>query len=113
MEKLQEEIALTLEKYRVPKPETLHVKVNGGKKIKLSKQASPHLKNALICAKAGVNLMLVGPSGSGKSIIAEQIAEALELPYSHINLTAGASESWLFGTPDTGRVYPWGISHSV
>lgn len=41
--------------------------------------------------------LLVGPAGCGKTQLADQLAEALELPFYHINLTAGASETWLFG----------------
>jgi len=42
-------------------------------------------------------IMLVGPAGCGKSVMAQQIGEALGLRYGHISLTAGISESSLIG----------------
>jgi len=43
------------------------------------------------------NIMLVGPTGSGKSFLAEMVAEALGMRYSHISLSAGKSEATLIG----------------
>lgn len=48
-------------------------------------------------AQVGSIPLLVGPAGSGKTLIAEQVAQALGLPFSHLCFTAGASETWLFG----------------
>jgi MoxR-like ATPase len=41
--------------------------------------------------------MLVGPAGCGKTTMASQLAEALELQFASVCLTSGASETWLFG----------------
>lgn len=38
-----------------------------------------------------------GPTGSGKTTVAEQIAETLQLPFGHISVTAGMSEAHLLG----------------
>lgn len=38
-----------------------------------------------------------GPTGSGKTTLAEQIAEAMGLPFGHISCTAGMSEAHLLG----------------
>jgi hypothetical protein len=43
------------------------------------------------------NIFLPGPSGSGKSHLARQIAEALELRFGFISCSAGMSESQLLG----------------
>lgn len=64
---------------------------------KLKKPATPYLARLLVNAKLGLNTMLVGPAGSGKTIAAGQVAEALGLTFGHVCLTAGASETWLFG----------------
>lgn len=45
----------------------------------------------------GLFPMLVGPAGCGKTYLAEQIAETLELSFGHLCFSAGASETWLFG----------------
>lgn len=78
-------------------PKTLFVKYEEQPKIELEMPASPYLKDVLDIFKAGENPLLVGPAGSGKSITCEQAARTLGLPYSHVNCTAGASESWFFG----------------
>ncbi len=46
---------------------------------------------------AGVPVMLVGPSGSGKTHLAAQIAQSLGLRFSLLSLTAGVTESRLYG----------------
>lgn len=56
-----------------------------------------HLDRMVLNAKLGINTLLVGPAGSGKTFAAEQLAQTLGLEFGHINLTAGASETWLFG----------------
>lgn len=42
-------------------------------------------------------IMLIGPAGTGKSRLAQQLAEILELPYAETPMTAGATPSWLLG----------------
>jgi len=41
--------------------------------------------------------MLVGPTGCGKTVLAELVAESLGLEFSHTNFTEGASETWVHG----------------
>ena len=49
-------------------------------------------------AESRIPLMLVGPAGSGKSNIAKQVAELLNLDYGETPMTAGATPSWLLGS---------------
>ena len=49
-------------------------------------------------AEARVPVMLVGPAGSGKSHLAKQLADYLEMTYAECPLTAGATPSWLLGS---------------
>lgn len=77
--------------------QVLAVQINEGDVKKLSSEAVPYLPRLIINAKSNVNTMLVGPAGSGKSFSAKQLAEALGLPFGFLNLTAGASETWLYG----------------
>lgn len=74
----------------------LVVEVDGIER-KLSKPASPYLGRVLTLAKLGLNSLLVGPAGVGKTVVAGQVAEALELEFGTVCFTAGASESWIFG----------------
>jgi cobaltochelatase CobS len=52
---------------------------------------------------AGENVMLVGPAGTGKSHLAEQVARALGRNFGSISCSAGMSESHL-----VGRMVPYG-----
>jgi cobaltochelatase CobS len=108
MRRVKEELGgLSQQKTRI-----MAVEVNGIRH-KLSQAANPNLGRMLVNAKLGENTLLVGPAGSGKTTAAHQVAEALGLQFGHLCLTAGASETWLFGrqTPngfiegDFSRIY--------
>ena len=43
------------------------------------------------------NLMLVGPAGSGKTTLAKTVAQALNLPFGFLSLSAGVTETHLLG----------------
>ncbi len=44
-----------------------------------------------VTAKAGLNLMLVGPAGSAKTYLAKQLAQLLRVPFGSISCTMGMS----------------------
>src|SRR5690606_21217556 len=75
----------------------LHVQFQDLEPAKLSGRASPHLPRLLVNAGLKLNTLLVGPAGCGRTTAAYQLAEALNLPFGSVCLTAGASETWLFG----------------
>lgn len=75
----------------------LHVKIGDLPKTKLSTRVNPILPRLITNAKLGMHTMLVGPAGCGKTTAASQLAESLALPFGSVCLTAGASETWLFG----------------
>ncbi len=58
-------------------------------------------------ASARQNIMMVGPTGSGKTELARQVATALDMPFSELSCSAGTSESqlqgWLLPVGDSGR----------
>jgi cobaltochelatase CobS len=64
-----------------------------------SVEGKPHAKFArtLRLAAARRNVLLVGPAGCGKTHLAEQVAEALGLPFAFISCSAGMSEGQLLG----------------
>jgi cobaltochelatase CobS len=57
----------------------------------------PAFDKILKLASQGVNVLMVGPAGCGKTHLAAMVAEALDLPFCSISYSAGASESWLLG----------------
>lgn len=75
----------------------LRVQINNNAALKLKQEASPYLPRLITNAKLGLYTMLIGPAGAGKTTMASQVAEALALPFSAVCLSAGASETWLFG----------------
>lgn len=81
----------------IQKRPTLHVTINHGDPIQLTTKPSPMLPRLITNAKIGLHTMLVGPAGCGKTTIAHQVAESLKLQFGSVCLTAGASETWLFG----------------
>jgi cobaltochelatase CobS len=56
-------------------------------------------------AAAGLNILMVGPMGTGKSYMAKQVGKALGLPVREISLTPQTAESRLFGYMDAQGRY--------
>jgi MoxR-like ATPase len=79
------------------RPTTIEIKIDGLETAKLTGIPTPHLERLVINAKLGLHSLLIGPAGCGKTMAANQVAEALKLEFGHLCFTAGASETWLFG----------------
>jgi cobaltochelatase CobS len=62
-------------------------------------KGKPHamLSEAVALASARMNILLIGPAGSGKTYLAAQVAECLGLPFAFISCSAGMSEGQLLG----------------
>ena len=78
--------------------------------LKASGITTPHrmLEKAWrLTAKAGLNLLLVGGAGSGKTMLSEQLAQLLQVPFSSVSCSQGMSESqltgWLLPVGEAGR----------
>lgn len=59
--------------------------------------AHPALEKVIKKLKLGFNVMLVGPTGCGKTYLAKQTAQALDLPFASVSCSEGMSESNLMG----------------
>lgn len=79
------------------------------KPVKIAGRQHPVFERVLRLTRQGLNILLVGPAGCGKTYMAEQIAKALDLDYGAIHGTAGASESALTGwlLPSTGGKFEY------
>lgn len=70
--------------------------------VVLDKLTHEVLPDLVDCCNDGFNnLLLVGPAGTGKTTLAEDLAKALDLPFGSVSCTAGLSESVF-----TGRILP-------
>jgi MoxR-like ATPase len=58
------------------------------------------------------NLMMVGPAGSGKTTLARNVAKALSLDFGFISLSAGVTETHLFGRMLPQSDGTWGYQPS-
>ena len=76
---------------------TIEVKVNGAPIVKIPAGQHPVFERVLKYVAAGLNVLLVGPAGCGKTHLCEQIAKALGREYGELSGSAGVSESALTG----------------
>lgn len=80
-----------------PHPRPILVRVESCPDIQISGMVHAKFETVLKLVSADVPVMLVGPAGSGKTKLAEQVAEALGRPFSFNSMSAGVTESSLMG----------------
>jgi len=78
-------------------PKTLAIKVNEQEAVKIDGPRHAVFERVLKTALAGVPVLLVGPTGSGKSFMAKQVAQALNRDFGFCSCSGGTSESQLLG----------------
>ena len=77
---------------------TRTIVINGAQQaVQLDEHMHPAFLETLDAVAAGLNVLLVGPAGCGKSHMAAQIARALGRDFGTLHCSAGASESQLLG----------------
>lgn len=84
-------------------PRELAVKVNDAPAVKVEGRVHPLFDKVLRLVASGVNVMLVGPAGCGKTHLAGVIAKALGREFHSISGSTGVSEAQL-----VGRLLPTG-----
>lgn len=75
----------------------IEVKRPDGTEYKAEGHTRTEFQEVLTAAMCGLNILLVGPAGCGKTHLAHQVAEALGREFASISCTAGMSESALMG----------------
>lgn len=86
-----------------------------GSAHKVEGHTRPEFKDVLLSATCGLNILLIGPAGSGKTHLAHQVSEALGRPFASVSCTAGMSESTLQGwlIPSDGGAFEYLTSDFV
>lgn len=88
-------------------PREIVVRVNDAPPVNVDGATHVEFPRVLARAAARVHALLVGPAGSGKTHLAEQVAKALGLNFYHVSCSAGMSEGVLLGrllpTGENGR----------
>jgi cobaltochelatase CobS len=101
---LDEERVRALIREEVPAPPTIRIKVSGAEPIEIARQHErfPLLLQVLAC---GLNVLLVGPAGTGKTSAARAAAQALGLEFACLSVGPQTSKSDLLGFTDAGGTY--------
>lgn len=80
------------------KPRTIKVKTEHKETDLDGEHVHAAFDNVMSKVSAGrKNILLVGPAGTGKTTLARQVAKAMELNFGFISLSAGVTETHLFG----------------
>ncbi|MBN2584980.1 MAG: AAA family ATPase [Planctomycetes bacterium] len=96
---------------RLPRP--LEVHLADQRVVALSDRTHRQFEELLGMVREGHrNLLMVGPAGTGKTTLAKHVAKALDLDFAFLSLSAGVTETHLFG-----RILPqadgsWGYQTS-
>lgn len=90
-------VAAELAKQPQPEAQVQRIVVTPQAETKIEEHTHPVFAEVLQAVGAGLNVLLVGPAGCGKSHLAAQVARALKRDYGTLHCTAGASEAQLTG----------------
>lgn len=79
-------------------PREVVVKLADGAENKLDREPHACFGELLALVEEGVeNILMVGPAGSGKTQLAESIAQALGVPFGFLSLSGGVTETHILG----------------
>ena len=112
--KVAEIVAAEIAKATLPRPIEVHLP--DGKTITLEGRQHKQFADVLDLIEEGAsNILLVGPAGTGKTTMAKAVAKALDLDFGFISLSAGITETHLFGRllPQTDGTWGYVASRFV
>lgn len=75
----------------------IRIVVPGKSDVLIKNRTHEKFQEVMMKISAGMNILLVGPTGSGKTYLAKQVAEALEVPFTFNSMSEGVSEASLLG----------------
>jgi flagellar biosynthesis GTPase FlhF len=81
------------------------VVINSSAPIRLKKRVHAAFPEVLEACTNNSQVFLAGPSGTGKTTLCADVAEAMGLPFSFISCTIGMSEAALLGRMDAHGAY--------
>lgn len=93
---LEKRTADILNRYK-PRNIVQAIKVNELPQVKTDHEPHEQLPYIIALLKNRQTPLLSGPAGCGKTLLAEQCAQALNLDFGHLCFSVGVSETWLFG----------------
>ena len=110
--KVRDIAAAEIEKARLPRP--IAITINDGPAVKIESRVHGQFSELLaLVAEGHRNLLMVGPAGSGKTTLAKDLAKGMDLPFGFISLSAGVTETHLFGRMLPQADGTWGYVESV
>jgi len=101
---IDEDAVRRIVREEIPAPPTIRIEIPGRPEVEMSRQHErfPLLLQGLA---VGLNVLLVGPAGTGKTTAARRAAEALGLGFSCLSVGPQTSKSDLLGFVDAGGTY--------
>ena len=101
---IDEDAVRRIVREEIPAPPTIRIEIPGRPEVEMSRQHErfPLLLQTLA---VGLNVLLVGPAGTGKTTAARKAAEALGLGFSCLSVGPQTSKSDLLGFVDAGGTY--------
>jgi hypothetical protein len=101
---LDEDRVRQIVREEIPAPPTIRIQIPGRPEVEMSRQHErfPLLLQTLA---VGLNVLLVGPAGTGKTSAARAAAQALGLEFACLSVGPQTSKSDLLGFTDAGGTY--------
>ena len=101
---IDEDAVRRIVREEIPAPPTIKIQMPDRPEVEMARQHErfPLLLQVLAC---GLNVLLVGPAGTGKTTAARKAAEALGLGFSCLSVGPQTSKSDLLGFVDAGGTY--------